>query len=351
MNHFPRAIAAAPRRVPAAVAAVAAASLTLLACGSDADAGSEQASGAAVGGSSGASGSSGVGGSQSVGGSSGGGGSPGVGGAPGQTGGSGGAPAGAGGATGAGASGQGASGAGASSPGAPGWEKAFAAGGVGVSCASSLDEMIASGAPSLTSGNTRIFVGFQQSGNNQDPVFRRFDGGTEKYCEHHEKQGADGRAVGLTWDGGPTAYVVYTIVGGGTDLEKAAKGGWIGSYGDGGGSSAVSVIGEVEVEFGTLKRATFVPAKKTSGTKTNTLKPADAVSVLADGTLEFLGSSAYSPLNPDKTPMCLGTVDYPKSIDPADDKGPSFLGRFSPDLSKLLCGTTVGCSQIKQPCP
>jgi hypothetical protein len=233
-------------------------------------------------------------------------------------------------------------------PGDGRFRQAFAKDGVGVTCEMTFEQMKASGAPFIESGSTTIFVGFQQYGNNQDPVFFRFDGGKKVYCEHHEMQAPDGRALGITWDGGPTAYVVYTIVGGGTALETAAKAGWLSRYGDGGGSSAVSVIGEVETHFGTLKRATFVTARRDNNTKTNTLRPAGALKVLADGSLEFIGHSAFGPLNPDKSAMCVPMVEYPAALDGA--MGPSYLARFAPDLASVRCASTAGCSQVKTPC-
>jgi hypothetical protein len=232
---------------------------------------------------------------------------------------------------------------------APGWKQAFSSGGVGVTCESSYQDMVKSGAPSLTFGDTTIFVGFQQYGNNQDPVFRRFDSEKEVYCEHHEKQSPDGRAHGIAWDGGDTAYVVYSIVGGGTDLEQKAKGGWISSYGDGGASSKVTVLASVEVAFGTIVKATFVPAKK-SGNKTNTLGPKAAPLVLADGTIELLGGSAWAPLNPDKSGMCEPSTEYPSSLDGSKD-GPNYLGRFTADFTSVVCASTAGCSKVKTPCP
>jgi len=233
-------------------------------------------------------------------------------------------------------------------PGDGHFRQAFAKDGVGVTCEMTFEQMKASSAPFIESGNTTIFVGFQQYGNNQDPVFFRFDGGQKVYCEHHEMQAPDGRALGITWDGGPTAYVVYTIVGGGTALETAAKAGWLNRYGDGGGSAAVSVIGEVETQFGTLRRATFVTARRDNNTKTNTLRPAGALKVLADGSLEFIGHSAFGPLNPDKSAMCVPSVEYPAALDGA--MGPSYLARFAPDLASVRCASTAGCSQVKTPC-
>jgi len=228
------------------------------------------------------------------------------------------------------------------------FRKAFKDGGVGVTCELTYSQMVQSGAPSLTVGNTTLFVGFQQYGNNQDPVLFRFDNQVKVYCEHHEAQSPDGRALGITWDGGPTAYLVYTITGGGTAFDTLAKGGWISSYGNGGASSKVAVIAQVETQFGTVQRATFVPARRQSGTITNSLSPADAVTVLTDGTLEFVGSSAFAPLNPDRSPMCLANTEYPAALD--GKQGPSYLARFSADLSSALCASTAGCSLVQKPC-
>lgn len=232
-------------------------------------------------------------------------------------------------------------------PGDGTFQKAFRDGGVGVTCDMTYDELVKAGAPMLSHGATTLFVGFQQNGVNQDPVLARFDDKKKVYCEHHEKEAPDGRALGLTWDGGPTAWIVYTIVGGGSAFDALAKGRWVDRYGDGGGSSKVAVIGEVETQFGTVRRVTFVPAKRQDGTKTNTLVPADAITVLTDGTLEFKGNAAFAPLNPDRTPMCVGT-DYPAALDGA--KGPSYVARFAPDLASVVCASTAGCSVVKSPC-
>ena len=233
-------------------------------------------------------------------------------------------------------------------PGDGDWRKAFTEGGTGVTCEMTFDEIESTGAPSIQSGDTTIFVGFQQYGDNQDPVFFRFDGGQKVYCEHHEKESPDGRALGITWDGGPEAYVVYTVTGGGTAFDDLAKGGWIDHYGDGGNSSAVAVIAAVETQWGTVQRATFVPAKRQNGTKTNTLRPADAITVLEDGTLEMVGESAFAPLNPDRSVMCIPDMEYPAPLDGAD--GPSYLARFEADLSGVVCASTAGCSLVNTPC-
>jgi hypothetical protein len=62
------------------------------------------------------------------------------------------------------------------------WRRAFSASASAVSCAASSAQLKTSGTPRLTIGRTTVFVGFQQFGNNQDPVFVRFDGSTKVYC-------------------------------------------------------------------------------------------------------------------------------------------------------------------------
>jgi hypothetical protein len=233
-------------------------------------------------------------------------------------------------------------------PGDGAWKTAYSDDAVGMSCDSSLADLMSAGAPMLTSGATTLAVGFRQVGDNQDPVFLRFDDGAKVYCVHHEQEPPDGRAFGLTWDGGPVAYVVFTVVGGGTAFDSLAASGWISNYGDGGGSSKVMVLGAVDTTNGAAQHATFVPAKRQMGTKTNTLGPAGPIVVLEEGSLEIQGRSAFSPLNPDKTVMCVPDVEYPGAFDGAD--GPNFLARFSSDLTTMLCSSTAGCSNVTTPC-
>lgn len=218
-----------------------------------------------------------------------------------------------------------------------GWQKAFNKTSVAINCKQTLAEMTAAGATVLTIGSSTIVVGFEQIGQNQDPVFARFEDATPKYCEHHEREAPDGRAYGVTWDGGKSAYVVYTIVGGGSAFDARAKGQWLDRYGDGGGSSKVSFVGEVETELGALVRGTYVIAKKKDG-KTNSHTPSDAPIILASGEIEFLGDSAFQPMNPDKSIM--DCTDYP------------FASRyvFSRDLKTLACASSTNCKSAV-PCP
>jgi hypothetical protein len=219
---------------------------------------------------------------------------------------------------------------------APGWRVAFSATSAGINCNMTAAQMAAAGAQSLTFLESTIYVGFEQNGQNQNPVFARFDNGTKRYCEHHETQAPDGRAYGITWNGGASAYVVYTIVGGGSEFDSKSAGTWLSSYGNGGASSKVSYLGRVETEFGLLQKGTFIIAKKADG-KTNSHTPISATIVLPDGRLELHGSSAFQPMNPDRTIMqCSGYPFYTKYI-------------FSADLQLLTCSSSTNCL-AKQPC-
>ena len=221
---------------------------------------------------------------------------------------------------------------------APGWESAFVDGGVGFACDDDEASLIAAGVPAVGFADAVVYVGFEQIGDNQNPLVARFDAGAQTYCQRHETEGPDGRALGLTWDGGELAYVVYTVVGGGTSLE--GKGGWLASYAPGaisGGGPKVSVVGRVNVGDGSLERASFVIAVLSDG-KVNSHTPRAAPTVLADGNVEFLGASAHKPIDADgQTAMACG--DYP------------FDSRYvlGPDLSALACASCSNCA-AQQPC-
>src|SRR5690606_23513412 len=128
-------------------------------------------------------------------------------------------------------------------------------------------------------------------------------------------------------------YVVYTIVGGGSDLEN--KGGWLNSYAPGaisGGGAKVSYVGRVRVEDGELDAGTFIIAVLMSN-KVNTHGPTGPVTVLEDGTVEFLGESAHKPIDADGAGW-MDCTDYPFDT----------RYRFSADLSTLVCADSSNCT-------
>ncbi|MGE0324991.1 MAG: hypothetical protein AB7K71_18520 [Polyangiaceae bacterium] len=220
---------------------------------------------------------------------------------------------------------------------APGWQSAYVDGAQSFSCDADLETLKAQLSTWLEFDGVTLAVGFEQVGNNQNPLVARFDGDTQTYCVKHETSGPDGRAWGLTWDGGSTAYVVYTIVGGGTELEN--RGGWLSSYAPGaisGGGSKVSYVGKINAGDGELARGTFIIAVK-SDNKVNSHSPAGPITVLESGDVEFLGSSAHKPIDVNQKPM--DCTDYPFSS----------RYRFSPDLDQVICADCTNC-QSATPC-
>jgi hypothetical protein len=288
----------------------------------------------------GASGGAGAGGTSATGGV----GAGGVGASSGASAATGGATAGGSSATGGQTSAGGATGGGGGS--ATGFKSAFSATSTALDCNDTAAQALARGAPSVTFGTSTVIVGYQQIGAaDQDPIVARYDGDTKVFCEHSKKGGGiDARAYGVTWDGASKLYVVYTVVGGGTTFDGPAAGGWQPSYGDGGASAKVSVIGSLDATTGVVTKATYVSSKLTKNGKlaTNTHTPADAIRVQVDGSLEFAGKPAYCTLNPDKSSMCdPAKMDYPQD----------YRARFSPDLSSMSCASASGVSFVTQPCP
>lgn len=210
----------------------------------------------------------------------------------------------------------------------------------GGTCTADAALLAASDAARVTIGTSTLYAGFDQvSADNQDPVVARVDDGVMTWCRHHEDDAPDGRALGLTWDGGSTAYVVFTVVGGGTDLETT---GWFRSYGGhaavGGGGAKVGVVGRIDATTGALLTATHVIAIL-QDRKVNSHGPLDAVWVLDDGSVEYHGASAHKPLGADGwEPM--GCTDYPFDT----------RYRFSADLLEARCAESTSCTTNVVPC-
>lgn len=226
-----------------------------------------------------------------------------------------------------------------------GFKYAFTPSSVAIRCGDPAAKLRASGAAMVSFGASTIVAGYAQvSANEQDPIVARLDGDTVVFCEHTRKGGGpDARAYGITWDGRDTLYGVFTVVGGGTTFDAASKEGWVPSYGNGGASAKVMVVGKLDAKTGILERGTFVPSRlvKDGQTRTNTLTPADAVHVRQDGTLEIFGNAAYCSLNPDRTSMCKdGGQDYPKG----------YRARLSADLRQMLCASATSVSNVTTPC-
>ncbi|MDX2091427.1 MAG: hypothetical protein SFX73_26440 [Kofleriaceae bacterium] len=224
------------------------------------------------------------------------------------------------------------------SPTAPGFEVSWRSG--TLDCTMSAAQMAASDAAAVTVGASTIYVGWKQvAGNNQDPFIARVDDGTVTWCIAAEAQAPDGRAYGVVWDGDATLYAVYSTDGGGSALD--GHGGWLPAYGTigSGGGPKVAVIAKHDPATGAIQRATFVPSQLASSGKVNTLAPR-ALTVIAGGAVEFLGEPAFTPLNPDRSRMCVPDSEYPRG----------YRVRFPADLGTPSCADTETCSLVTTPC-
>lgn len=225
------------------------------------------------------------------------------------------------------------------SPSAEGWSSEYFDGGAVIGCDDARADLEASDAPRVEVDDAVIFVGYEQIGDNQNPIVARFDGDAQTWCVRHETEGPDGRALGITWDGGPDAYVVYSIVGGGSSLESSAGEGWLTAYAPGaisGGGPKVSYVGRVGIDDGALRSGTFIISVKSNNT-VNSHNPSGAVVVRDDGNVEFRGSSAHKPI--DLGQVAMDCTDYP------------FESRyvFPPNLSTPVCADCTNCASA-QPC-
>lgn len=209
-----------------------------------------------------------------------------------------------------------------------------------LSCSMSPAEIVAADTAKATVGPTTIATGWSQvSSNNQDPFLARVDNGALTWCVAVESAPPDGRAYGIAWDGADNLYGVYSVVGGGTQLD--GHGGWMPAYGSAGsgGGKTVGVIAKFNPQDGSILASTFIPSELASAKKINTHSPRD-FTMLEDGTIEYLGNPAFAPLNPDGSLMCAGGSEYPNG----------YRGIFSADLKQLLCAQTESCGNVITPC-
>ncbi|QDG49395.1 hypothetical protein FIV42_01175 [Persicimonas caeni] len=216
---------------------------------------------------------------------------------------------------------------------ADGWKQAFHKDGVRLTCDTGYQDAIDSDAPLVQIDETTLVVGYEQVGDNQNPILIRFEEDQQVYCRRHETEPPDGRALGLTWDGDDIAYVTYTVVGGGSALE--GRRGWLDAYAPGaihGGGPKVSYLGRVNITDGSLEAGSFIIAVK-SDRSVNSHRPAGAPKVRDDGRVEFIGESAHKPIDPSGQ-ASMDCTDYP------------FDSRyvFEPQLDTLVCASSTNCT-------
>lgn len=213
--------------------------------------------------------------------------------------------------------------------------KAFHSSGLTLGPGESEAELLARGVPSVASGSTRFFIGYQQvSANNQNPVLVRFDQGVQTWLRSdYESSGDDSRGYGLLWDGGTRLYAVFSSTGSqgdsSQDFRRFAQQGWLRSYGAGGGPK-VAVLARIEAASGEVTAASFVSARLSNG-NSNSLQINDLT--LQSESLQVSASAWYSPRNPDTSPMrCSGSSPFAYSLN------------FSLDLRQVLQASAENCT-------
>jgi len=191
------------------------------------------------------------------------------------------------------------------------------------------------GVASVSFGDTTIYIGTNQvSANNQDPIVASFTNGIQDWVQSYDSSNIDGRGVGLLWDEtSASLYGVFTADGGSNGSNTfgaATQGGWLSSYGGGGGSKA-SVLLKLNPETGSAEAGTYVRAELTGG-NTNTVNPTGLD--LINNQVVFFGDSFFTPLDIDQEPF--------------DNKEPSanspfpYRVVFTADLSQAVSAEAIG---------
>jgi hypothetical protein len=183
-------------------------------------------------------------------------------------------------------------------------------------------------------GTQTIYIGTDQvSGNNQNPIVRSFDStnpANNWTRTDYEVTGADGRGLGLAWDG-TNLYGVFSVDGTqgnpNQDFRRAASDAeqaWLRSYGQGGGPK-ISVLGRIDPSTGELLDAAYLSALLSNG-NSNTLT-VDGLSKNAGGNLVVSAQSFFSPRRPDGTRLT--------QITPGSSPF-AYVVEITPDLRRVI---------------
>ena len=209
---------------------------------------------------------------------------------------------------------------------------------------SSEADIIASGAASVTFGETTLYIGTRQpTGQNQDPIIASFTNGFKNWSRsNYETTGADGRGIGLLWDGLANLYAAFTVDGTqGTpseDFRRFTADGWLPTYGAGGGAKA-SVLLKLDPTTGEAipGAGTFIRSQLMSG-QTNTVNPTGLD--LVDNQVVFFGESFFSPLRRDRSRM------QPNS--PNQDSPFDYRVVFNSNLTEALDTEAIGWDGVTE---
>jgi hypothetical protein len=161
---------------------------------------------------------------------------------------------------------------------------------------STAEASIPSTAATVTIGGSNYYIGTDQvTGINQNPVLARFTGGSQDWCvDTYETTGVDGRGIGLLSTPAGNLYAYFTVDGGGS-FNFGTSGGWLNSYGSGGGAK-VSVISRIDTTNGAAVEGTFLRAELSNG-NTNTLSVTQLQWDDTNQEVEVQAESFFSPLN------------------------------------------------------
>jgi hypothetical protein len=191
------------------------------------------------------------------------------------------------------------------------------------------------GAQGITFGATSIYIGYRQvSSNNKNPIVIRFQNSARQWCrEDYEVTGDDGTGYGLLWDGAGTFYGVFSATGTqgspSQDFRRFATGGWLNSYGNGGGGK-VAILAKIDPTNGNVTNATFVtsllPNSKSNSFLVNGLS-------LTGSNLTVQGKSWAFPRRANKSGMtCSGSSPF------------AYTAVFTPLLNSVTSAVADRCS-------
>ncbi|MEM7736326.1 MAG: hypothetical protein AAF267_11095 [Deinococcota bacterium] len=204
--------------------------------------------------------------------------------------------------------------------------------------ASTATEIIASGASSITIGNNAIYVGtWQRTANDQDPLVASINTTTNTINwlrNDYESVPPDGRANGILVTPTGEVYVAFSVDGGSNNYNFAAGGGWLNSYGQGGGPK-VGILVEIDPANGTPLRGTFITAVLNSG-NTNSLN-INALNVDGSGNIIVSANTAAAPRYEDTNRM--PCPDYDGSVGVQD-----YTLVLRPDLASAVSATAPSCN-------
>lgn len=167
-------------------------------------------------------------------------------------------------------------------------------------------DIIASGAPAVTFGDTTIYAGYQQvAANNQDPILVAYRDGARIWTNTQLEFGpVDARATGLLWDGKDRLYVGFRQIGFSfDDLRSFTAGGWQPSVVNA-GSTSYAVILRIDPNTGLPvgQEGTFIVARLTSTNRANTCL-VNAMGFCANGDIVASFDSFFNPLRTDLSIM------------------------------------------------